>query len=374
MNALATIALISWAVSLVNILLNLILLGRLRKAPLTRFPFVSIIVPARDEERAIERSVRALLSQDYSRFEVIVVDDRSTDRTGAILDSLARENERLVVIHGEEPPCEWLGKPWALHQGSLKARGELLLFVDADVYYAPATLATAVRQNEATGDAMTFLLPHFEMRGVWEHAIMPAVPMTPFSWPMWLGEFFSIPLLGVGGGTGNLIRRTAYDAVNGHAALRDAVVDDVGLAHHVRRGGWHTGLARTERLVSVRMYHGFSEIVRGFTKNAFTVMGGFPGVLFLLIMLVVAHVLPYPLAIAGNPIAIAALALILISRIVFFAFLGYPMWNAILLHPLMTIGWIWITIRSTWVVGIRRELPWRGRTYDPARTRFGAGR
>src|SRR5471032_2385909 len=128
MRFLLDFALVLWAFGLVNIILNLLLLGKLRRATLDRHPLVSIIIPARNEERAIERTVRAMLAQDYAEIEVIVVNDRSTDSTGVILDRVALEDPRLVAVHGEEPPPGWLGKPWALHQGSQRARGELLLF------------------------------------------------------------------------------------------------------------------------------------------------------------------------------------------------------------------------------------------------------
>ncbi|HEX7419369.1 MAG TPA: glycosyltransferase [Thermoanaerobaculia bacterium] len=375
MHALLYAALLLWAFGLINIILNLLFLGKLRGATLDRYPLVSIIVPARNEERAIERTVRAMLAQDYPELEVIVVNDRSSDSTGAILDRVASEDSRLVAVHGEEPPPDWLGKPWALHQGSLRARGELLLFVDADVHYAPAAVSTAVQHNEATHQDLTFLFPNFEMHGLWENALMPAVPMTPFTVPIWLGERLPYTYLAIGGGTGNLIRRAAYDKAGGHAALRDAVIDDVGLAHHVRRSGSHTGIARTEHLVSVRMYHGFREVVNGFTKNVFTIVGrSYLGAAFFLSIFIVGSLLPFAMALTGNRVAIATVALIILSRLIFFAGVGYPLWSAVLLHPLTAVGWMWITIRSTWVVGIRGQLPWRGRTYDPNRTRFGADR
>ncbi|HEY3054646.1 MAG TPA: glycosyltransferase [Thermoanaerobaculia bacterium] len=369
MRILTYILLAYWAFALLNIILNLLLIGRPRKAALEREPFVSIVIPARDEERDIERTVRALLVQDYSAFEVIVVDDRSTDSTGAILARIAAEDRRLVVVHGEEPPAGWLGKPWAMHQGSGRARGEMLLFVDADVHYAPGTLLTAVEQIEASGVAMLFLYPHFEMRGLWENAVMPAVPLTPFMFPLWLGERFPLPFLGLGGGTGNLIRRGEYDAVGGHEALCDAVVDDVGLAQHVRRNGHRTGVIRADRLVSVRMYHGLDEIVRGFTKNAFTAIGrSYLITATFVVILFVGHLLPFILPL------VAVVALIIAARLIFFAAMRYPLWSAVLLHPLLAMIWIWIVIRSAWITGVRGELAWRGRTYDAARTRFGAER
>lgn len=373
MRILLDFALAFWAFGLINVILNLLFLGRLRGRVLERHPLLSVIIPARNEERAIERTVRAMLAQDYPQIEVIVVNDRSTDSTGAILDRIASEDSRLIALHGEDPPAGWLGKPWAMHQGSLRARGELLLFVDADVRYAPAAISTAVQHLEAKRQDLTFLFPNFEMRGLWENALMPAVPMSPFTFPIWLGERWPLTWLAIGGGTGNLIRRTAYDRSGGHEALRHAVIDDVGLAQHVRRSGLHTGIARTEHLVSVRMYDGFGEIVNGFTKNVFTILGrSFVGAAVILFIFVAGSLVPYAMAVTGNRTALAVVALITLTRLIFFSAIGYPVWNALLLHPLTTIGWIWITLRSTWVVGIRGQLPWRGRTYDPAGTRFGA--
>ena len=205
--------------------------------------------------------------------------------------------------------------------------------------------------------------------------MMPTVPFTPFLAPLWLGERFPVTVLAIGGGTGNLIRRVEYDAVNGHEALRDAVIDDVGLAHHVRRNGHKTTMARTERFISVRMYHGLGEIVRGFTKNIFAILGrsyvlaaGFGiGMLFF-------NLFPFVLALMGDRLATVVVGMILVTRLIFFRALRYPLWSALLMHPLMAMIWMWILLRSVWIVGIRRELIWRGRVYDPARTRFGAER
>jgi predicted membrane-bound spermidine synthase len=149
----------------------------------------------------------------------------------------------------------------------------------------------------------------------------------------------------------------------------------VGLAHHVRRNGHKTTIARTERFVSVRMYHGLGEIVRGFTKNIFAVFGrsyvlaaGFG------IGTLVFHFCPFVLALTGNRLAIVAVAMILTTRLIFFGALRYPLWSALLMHPLLVLIWTWILLRSIWIVGIRRQLSWRGRVYDPEQTRFGAGR
>ena len=329
-----------------------------------------MIIPARDEERTIERTVRAFLAQTYRELEIIVVNDRSVDRTGEILAQF----ETIVVVDNEEPPPGWLGKPWALHQGSRRATGELLLFVDADVIYAPDAVAAAVAHSEDRGAALLSLFPHMEMHGFWEHIVMPNLAVFAFSFlPLWLANRTRMPLLAVGGGPGNLVRREDYEAVGGHEALKDAVVDDVGLARLMRRRGHRTEAVRAEGRVTVRMYHGLGEIVRGFTKNAFAVFGYhyFVAALFF-VLAIVFHLLPFALAVTGDLIAIATVAMIALTRAVLFTAIGYRLDNAIFGHPLMIGTWCWILIRSVWFTGIRRQLHWRGRTYDAKRTKFGA--
>lgn len=370
MALLGTIAVVYWSLLLLNTLLNLAAMRRLRAAPLAHEPFVSIVVPARNEERAIERTVRALLAQNYSAFEVIVVDDRSSDATPAIVAAV--RDARLHVVAGEEPPEGWLGKPWALHQGSLRAKGEILLFVDADIHYSPGALRAAVGEMERSGAAMLSLFPHFEMRGIGELSVLPNLTMTGFTLlPLWLADRAGLTRFAIGGGTGNLIRRADYDAVGGHESLRAAVIDDVGLARHVRSSGRRTRLVRADDFVSVRMYHGLGESVGGFTKNAFpTIERSWILLVFSVAGIGVFNILPFA-AIASRPFAVAV-ALITLTRVIVFSVLRYPVWAALVLHPLQSVLWLYIMLRSAWVTGVRRQVSWRGRTYDAARTRFGA--
>src|SRR5258708_9359740 len=137
-------------------------------------PLVSVLVPARNEQnRVLADCIRSILDQDYGRFEVIAVNDRSTDATGAILVTLARSDDRLRVIEGEEPPAGWLGKPYAMQQAFNHARGEWILATDADMIFHKAALRTAVdRTVEGKGDAMT-LIPQFEASSFWERVMIP---------------------------------------------------------------------------------------------------------------------------------------------------------------------------------------------------------
>ena len=375
MRLLTLIVLAAWVLAFFRTIVNLALIPRLRREERpAREPLVSIIIPARDEARVIERTVRAFLAQTYPHFELIVVNDRSADATGAILRGI--EDERLVVIDGEEPAAGWLGKPWALHQGSRRAHGEILLFVDADVIYAPDTLRAAMATFEQRRPALLTLLPFFEMHGFGENASMPMLAITCFTFlPTWLSNRTRGVALAIGGGTGNLVVRDAYDTAGGHEALKDSVVDDVGLARLIRRSGGLTTVVRGDDLISLRMYHGLREVIEGFTKNAFAVFGRNYAVAFLVAIGCIAfHILPFALALTGDRISIATVVVITATRLILFRSLRYRLDNALLLHPVMCAIWLWIFLRSTWLTGVRRKLLWRGRTYDARHTRFGADR
>jgi cellulose synthase/poly-beta-1,6-N-acetylglucosamine synthase-like glycosyltransferase len=380
MTLLSLLILAVWLLALGRTILNLLLVPRLRGgAPVTAGPLVSVIIPARDEERTIERTVRAFFAQTFfaqagPALEIIVVNDRSTDATGAILARLASEDSRLTVIDNTEPPTGWLGKPWALHQGSLRAHGELLLFVDADVVYEPDAVAAAVTHLQQSGSPMLSMFPRFVMRGFWEHVSMPNLAFFAYTVaPLWLSNRTRHAILGIGAGTGNLVRALDYKAAGGHEALRDAVVDDVALARLFRRSGRRTIVARADDLISVRMYEGLGEVVRGFTKNGFATLGrSYVTLVVLLALGAVLHVLPFALALRGDVIGIAIVAVITLVRVVLFTSLRYGLVNAIFGHLPMLGVWVFIMLRSVWYTGIKRQLLWRGRTYDARETKFGA--
>ena len=372
MHALEVVLVVAWAWTLAVTIVNLALIPRLRGAPApSPAPLVSVVIPARNEERTIERTVRAMLAQTYAQLEVIVVNDRSTDRTAEILAGI--DDSRLVVVHGEELPPGWLGKPWACNEGCRVARGELLLIVDADVHYSPPAIAAMVAyMNEHPEIAMIASLPAFELRGFWEHVAMPMLAVTFVMFmPTALANRTTLPALGVGGGTGNMIRRRDFDDIGGYEPLRDAAIDDVGMARQLRARGKRTHAVRADDLVSLRMYHGAREIIDGFTKNLFTAFGGWAAILLMLPMMLLFHLVPYALALRGDVLAIITVILITLCRLILFASLRLRIDNALLGHPPMILFWSWIFIRSMWATGVRRELQWRGRAYKKAWSRFG---
>jgi chlorobactene glucosyltransferase len=358
-------------------------LSRPRRADPAAWPSVSVVVPARNEERGVEAGVRSHLAQDYppERFEVIVVDDRSTDATRGLLDALARTDPRLRVLSGAEPPDGWLGKPHALHQGAAAAAGDVLLFADADVVYAPQAVSEAVRLLEAERLDFLSVFPAFEMRGFWENVLLPNIPISYFFGLGFLANADRHRWMAAGGGAGNLVRRAAYASAGGHAGIRGSVIDDIRLAMAVKRAGFRCRMALADDRVRVRMYRGFREIWNGFTKNvAFVFAGGF-GVVFLLgtALTWVASLAPVAALLAwalGAPIppgdvrlAAAGLLLVVVLRALLAALLAYPLWTA-WTQPLMTAVWGGLIARSLYWRFVRRELRWRERRYDAQRAKF----
>ena len=245
------------------------LLARMPDAPLPR---ISIVVPARDEERSIEPCVRSLASQRYVDAQIVVVDDRSTDATPEILERLGAEFDELSVVRGAALPDGWVGKPWALHQGALVARGDWLLFTDADSVHAPTGVASALAFTlAARADALS-IATRQELGTFWERATLPFVlGMIMYA----SGTLAQIndplqPERALANGQYILVARAAYEALGGHAALRGEIVEDVEFARRLKADGrFRMLLGGGSQLASVRMYHALPEIWQGFTKNVF---------------------------------------------------------------------------------------------------------
>lgn len=234
-------------------------------------PLVSILVPARNEQhRVLEACIRLILAQDYGRFEVIAVNDRSTDETGSILKTLAKTDERLRVIEGKELPAGWLGKPYAMQQALNDARGEWILATDADMLFEPSALRTALDHAvEAKADALS-LIPHFEAGSFWERVIIPT-----WAWVFLMFVFFyrindakTDRAVGIGGFF--LIRHTVFDRLGGYEALKDEVMEDVRLAEMIKRSGASLSVHHAPTLIRTRMYKTFAEMWECSSKNWFS--------------------------------------------------------------------------------------------------------
>jgi glycosyltransferase involved in cell wall biosynthesis len=337
-------------------------------APLddAEMPPVSIIVPARDEERNLEVALRSVLAQEGARVEVIVVDDRSTDGTGAILRRMAAGDPRLRVLRVAELPPGWLGKNHALEMGAAAAMGELLLFTDADVVMAPDTVRRAAAHLVRGGFGHVTLGPHVDMPGVVlkTFGVVFGLMFSFFTRPWRVrdpGPFH------VGVGAFNLVRADVYRRIGTHRAIAMRPDDDVKLGKLVKKNGFRQDFVLGADLVSVEWYASVREAVRGLRKN------GFAGVDYRLELVLLATFgqlvfFMWPFAgvlVAGGPARIVYAAAV---AILLFQFAGMavqqkvPVWYGVF-FPIASALIIVVIWNATLYALLHRGIEWRGTHY-----------
>lgn len=346
---------------------SLKLLHRLPPADPARMPSVSIVIAARNEERGIEPALRSVLGQQGERIEVIVVDDRSDDATGAILDRMAAENPRLHVVHVAELPAGWLGKNHALSLGAHAASGELLLFTDADVVMKPDTVLRA--SNYLSAEKLDHLT-------VAPRVIMPGVMLKTFGVVFTIMfSFFTRPWKArdprsrshIGIGAFNLVRADTYRRIGTHRAIAMRPDDDVKLGKLVKKNGGVQEMVIGAELVSVEWYHSVREAVRGLRKN------GFAGVDYRLSLVMLATLVNllffiWPFAAVWvtdgwtRVLYGAAVALMLLMYAGSAAAQGSPVWYGIL-FPAASAMFIYIVWNATLYALVNRGIEWRGTHY-----------
>jgi len=353
----------------------------LSDSPAASDGLVSVIIPARNESAVIETVVTSVLASAYQPIEVVVVDDRSTDDTAARVAELALRDSRLRLLPGQDLPPGWYGKPWACLQGYHSARGDLLLFTDADTRHAPELLGRAVGALRESGADLLTIAPQQRCETFWERIVMPQI------WLL-LGIRYHPDRVNrsrrlrdvIANGQFILMPRSSYEALGTHEAVRGEVAEDLALAQAVVRQGGRLHFAFAERLMETRMYHGLGPLIEGWSKNIF--LGGrrsFPeepvrrALVPVILALAFGFWLAPPLAaglgaMGGDPAPAAVAATVLGALfwcLICFGMrippaygLGYPLGAAMALY---------IAMRST--LRGRRRVEWRGRTYaEPDRS------
>jgi chlorobactene glucosyltransferase len=351
--------------------------------PPSSAPLISVCVPARNEERNIRACLESILGQDYPNFEVIVLDDRSTDKTPEILQRLAPQDKRLKIIHGADLSTGWAGKPHALFQASSAARGDWLCFVDADTFLSPNTLSACY--TKATGTrADMFTIMTFQILGsFWEKVVMPIV-MTALSVgfsPRKVNDPDSKDA--IANGQFILIKRAVYDAIGGHESVKDQIVEDKAISEQVKWNGYRLIVANGYSVARTRMYTSLAEMWEGWTKNIYLGLRDRPSLVLLgifgaFLALVAALLLPlWPLfgfiwyLQSGGWLALAVIAMaFLFWTIVIYARsrvsigMGISPWYSLTL-PLGAAVFAAMMLTSTWRVLSGKGVTWKGRIYTP---------
>ncbi len=330
-------------------------------------PRVSVIIAARNEARKIEQGLRSVLAQDYPNIEFIVVDDRSTDETGGILDRIASKEPRLHVVHVTDFPHGWLGKTHALHVGAEQATGELLLFTDADVVMEPTILSRAVAYLRSE---------HLDHLAVGPQMKMPGTLLSMFGGAFVL--FFGLyakPWKArdpksprhIGIGAFNLVRAEAYRAVGGHRAIAMRPDDDMKLGKLVKKHGYRQDMAVGDGLMTVEWYGSLGELVHGLEKNTYA---GVEYNLLIVMLSSIAHLLVFIWPIAALVVTHGATRWLNLAIVVLLAALyidnartyGAKRWHCVggPVTSLLFLYIIWrATLKTLWNDGI----DWRGTHY-----------
>ena len=350
-------------------------------------PMVSVCIPARNEEANLGPCVRSLLACDLPNIEVLVYNDQSTDATGRILAELINADPRVRSVPTIPLPDGWNGKQHGCHQMGRAARGQWLLFTDADVRFQPtalsATLAAAAQRPHV---ALWSTFPQQLTGSLAERLIVPLIHFILFSYlPMPRMRTTADPAASAGCGQFLFVRRDAWSAAGGHAAFKASMHDGIKLPRAIRASGAATDLFDGTHLCSVRMYRGLAQTWRGFTKNAFEGLGSVGLLVFVTIVHALGHVLPWlylawaALHSAGMTVpgledaaptrtgllfAAIAVAVTLFQRSML-AVRFRQAWVSVLLHPvgvtLMTV----IQWHSLYLAKTGRRA-WRGRTQGVA--------
>jgi chlorobactene glucosyltransferase len=374
--------------------------------PPSNAPLISVCVPARNEERNVRACVEGILVQDYPNFEVIVLDDRSTDGTPEILGKLLMESDSVAVapwrhllshrkehtpsgrpslqiIRGSDLPEGWAGKPHALFQASAAARGEWLCFVDADTFISPNTLSACYAKAMET-EADMFTIMTFQILGsFWEKIVMPIV-MTALSVgfsPRKVNDPNSKDA--IANGQFILIKRAVYDAIGGHESVKDQIVEDKAISEQVKWNGYRLIVANGYSVARTRMYTSLAEMWEGWTKNIYLGLSDRSSLMLLgafgaFVALVAALILPlWPvlgllwylrgggwLAVTVIAKSLVLWAIVIYARARVSAGVGISPWYAFTL-PLGAAIFAAMMFTSTWKVLSGKGVTWKGRMYRP---------
>ena len=337
-------------------------------------PFISILVPARNEERGIRECIESLCNQVYPSYEVLVLDDGSTDSTPEILVELSkRYPERLTIIQGKPLPIQWIGKSHACHQLSQKAKGEYLLFTDADTIHSPYSVLSLLRTSGEYQTDLLTAVPNQTLSSFWEHVMVPFMHVLYHGYlPNALVYTTNDSRFSAANGQIMFFRHEAYHAIDGHVSVQNSLVEDIDLARNIKLNKGKVVLANAKDIVSCSMYTGFNEVFNGFSKNFYS---GFSEkvfvYLFFLFHIITAYCIPPILILIGyftadNPLMIWGIVLTSLGMLIRLSStiqFSLPLFH-VFLQPLSALFALIIACNSFLWSLPNYGRKWKGRTYS----------
>ncbi len=349
-------------------LLNLLFFSRLRrknKAMSQTISRVSVLVPARNEAGNLERLLSSLKHQDDQNFEVIVLNDHSSDGTLEVMRRFAKEDSRVLALSGRDLPSGWLGKNFACHQLAGAATGEILIFTDADTQWASDGVRLIREAFERTNADALSAWPEQACHDPLSSLIQPLQQWSLITFlPMWFVPMRAFPLAVAANGQLLCFRKNTYQNIGGHAAVQRSVIEDMGLARLVKRNGGKFVLLNAVGVVRTFMYSSFQETWAGYAKNAYPAFGANLLALFgVLSFNLILYVLPWLLLAFKPNLETGLLVLLsLCPRFLADVVSGYG-WRLFVFHPVSILAWTAISLQSVFWYSTGR-VRWKGRAYD----------
>lgn len=356
LSAIFFFLILRFVVSLFNFLSD----PKLRRTALHHHNLVSILIPARDEETNITSLLQSIADQDYQNYEVIILDDGSTDRTYERCAAFAERHENFRVVKGEPLPAGWLGKNYACYQLARQAKGEYLLFLDADEKVEPGLINSALHRMQQRRLALLSLFTNQEMRSTGEELVVPLMHYILLNLlPLQLVYLVKNPALAAASGQFMLFDAETYRINQWHEQVKNKVVEDVEIMRAVKSAKYNGEALLANGMISCRMYHSYSEGVKGFSKNF---LAAFNYNIFAFII--------YLLLLTGGPLLVLMTlnsnlimfmyGLILLTRIMISLAAGQKVVNNIILHPLQMLSLTFIGFLSVQQY-LTKTTVWKGR-------------
>ncbi|MGO8733439.1 MAG: glycosyltransferase [Terriglobia bacterium] len=351
-------------------------------SPLESSPKVSIIVAARNEEDALPAALESMLALDYPDYEIVLVDDDSRDRTGAIADEWAGKpaaRGRLKILHNKQLPPDWCGKVHALHLAANAAAGEWVLATDADMVFYPSALRVAMSYALEQGVQLLSIVPELEFNSFWETVVLPAFTfLVSTFYPFRLvNDPKSSRALAAGGFI--LMKREDLNALGGYAQLREVLIEDVRLAQLFKRQGRRIHLAASRGLFHTSMYSSVGEMFEGLSRSAFEATGfSVPKIVGIMLFANLLTVSPWVVLVARmlrdmrsggpawhDPALFVALLACTVASLVYLPFIRHLRVPVLYVFglPLATLFYSCVAINSALAGIIGRGVPWKGRRY-----------
>lgn len=325
-------------------------------------PLVSILIPARNEEDTIAGLLNSIGQQSYSNYELFVLDDQSEDNTAGAVEELVLKNPKITLLRGEPLPEGWVGKNWACFQLAQHARGEIVLFLDADVRLAVNALDAALYHMQKNKVVMLSCFPTQKIESLGEWLVVPLMNWLVLSFlPLRTVTRFNHQSLTAANGQFILCDKEAYNVIGGHGAVFDQIVEDMEIARRLKKKKYRIMTVLGNDAINCCMYQGLVESIKGFSKNFYLGFNVSSFIFFAILVLLMLVFLGPFILITINTNFIYCILLILVGRLlVSLLSKQNPLFN-LFLHPLQMITMFLVGVNSLYWT-LKGKTVWKGRS------------